>query len=136
MEKLVNKLGDEIINFSKDNNLNLNETIELLDQISTYSLNSLVCESNDCKPGSKYVLKFEGYLEEYSNKKIAYSLERAANSAGNKSYMNSSDINLVIKDVEKNFTDRVVIKSSELRRWVKDSLDKNGFSFVKEKYAG
>lgn len=136
MEKLIHQLGEEIIKVSKENNLDLTESISLLEKTSTYVLDSLVCQGGNCKPGTRYVLKFEGYLEEYSSKKIAYSLERALDSAGERAYMNASDISLVVRDVEKNFGDRVVIRSVELRRWVKDSLDKNGYNFVRKSYAG
>ena len=136
MKDLVNKLGEKIITITKDENLSLSESISLLEEIETYVLDALVCEHESCKPGERYVLKFEGYLEKYSSKKIAYSLERAASALGDNSYINQSDISLIVRDVERNFGSRVVIKSSELRKWVKDSLDTNGYGFLKEKYSG
>lgn len=136
MDKLIKQMGEAAIKISKENDLDLTETISLLEQTGTYVLDTLVCQSVNCKPGVKYVLKFEGYLEKYSSNKIAYSLERASDSAGRRAYMNASDIALVVKDVERNIGDRTVIRSKELRQWVKDALDKNGFSFVRESYAG
>ena len=136
MDKLVNQLGNEIIKISEENNLKLDETIKLLENTMTYVLDTLVCQDENCKPKTVYVLKFEGYLEEYSKVKIAYSLERASNAAGKRAYMNAGDIELVISDVEKHFGERKIIRSVELRRWVKESLEKNGYDFVLQSYAG
>lgn len=136
MEKLVNQLCNDIIKISEENNLSLKETIKLMEDTMTLVLDTLVCQKENCTPEKRYVLKFEGYLEEYSRSKMAYSLERASQSAGNRAYMNASDIDLVISDVEKHFENRVVIRSIELRRWVKEALEKNGYDFVLEAYAG
>lgn len=136
MEKLVNQLCNDIIKISEENNLSLKETIKLMEDTMTLVLDTLVCQKENCTPEKRYVLKFEGYLEEYSRSKMAYSLERASQSAGNRAYMNTSDIDLVISDVEKHFENRVVIRSIELRRWVKEALEKNGYDFVLEAFAG
>lgn len=136
MKDLVRKLGKKVTEMIKEENLSLDESINILEEMETYILDELVCEQEPCKPGERYILKFEGYLEKYSSKKIAYSLERAASALGDNSYINQSDILLIVSDVEKNFGNRVVIKSSELRKWVKQSLEVNGYGFLKEKYSG
>lgn len=134
MNKPIINLSEEILKSAKEDNKNLTELIEFLNELTTYTLDIYVKESENINSNSVYILKNKGYLEQYNSDKLRYSLEGASAEAGDVAYMNSGDISLIINEVEKNFNNRIVIKSTEIRKWVKDSLEKNGFKKVKESY--
>ena len=114
--------------------MNLSELIDFLNNVTTSTLDMYVNESKDIDSSKVYVLKNKGYLEEYSPEKIRYSLEGASSDAGDVAYMTASDISLVISEIERHFGKRTVIKSTEIRKWVKESLLNNGFKLVRDSY--
>jgi hypothetical protein len=80
------------------------------------------------------VIKRSGNLEEYIPEKIARSIKNAADR--NDKQLNSSDVKILIKDVEKSMKEmnRKVFRTDEIKEYVKNALVSEGYSQIYDSY--
>ena len=78
--------------------------------------------------------KSSGNLEEYIPEKIARSIKNAADR--NDKQLNSSDVKILIKDVEKSMKEmnRKVFRTDEIKEYVKNALVSEGYSQIYDSY--
>lgn len=125
MKDIVDKLSQSMLDLIKKNHLEHKEFLDIVEEAKLKTLEKIIGKG-------KFVLKKGGYIEKFSKDKIYYSLLSAADTIHEP--LNSSDAHLVIYDVEQAMKQRSIISTDEIRKIVKGSLIKNGFSHISRSY--
>lgn len=100
-------------------------------------LDSLICEVMDKLYEDEegiLVLKDRGFVEPFNKKKMYYSIASVSDAINQG--MNEGDINLVINEVYNrvNREHCKVVSTKRLREYVIDSLEKSGYTNIRDKY--
>ena len=127
MEK--DKILGTIKEYIEANNLN---NREIADFITNLRIDIMQDKYKDQQ--GLFVLKNKGIVEKYDSEKLYNSL--ASVSDESKVNMNSADINIIIKDVEKNIKEanRNIIPAWDLREYVTNALKKHNYEKVEKCY--
>ncbi|WP_311481303.1 ATP cone domain-containing protein [uncultured Anaerococcus sp.] len=83
----------------------------------------------------EYVVKRSGNIEKYKEEKISRSIKNAADRAGMQ--INTSDIDLILKDVAKKLfygDTKKLTKTTEVNDIVLKALENDGFSKIRDAY--
>ncbi len=127
----MNELSKLITDYYKDKDQDINDILSDLDKAKIDIVRYFLENSDDDKV---YVIKRSGNLEEYTRDKIVRSIKNAADR--NKQQLNSSDVNIIMDDVEDSMKDlnRKVFKTSEVKQFVKTVLKEEGYSQIHDSY--
>lgn len=127
----MNELSKLITDYYKDKDQDINDILSDLDKAKIDIVRYFLENSDDDKV---YVIKRSGNLEEYTRDKIVRSIKNAADR--NKQQLNSSDVNIIMDDVEDSMKDlnRKVFKTSEVKQFVKTALKEEGYSQIYDSY--
>lgn len=92
----MSELSREVLKYFESQGYDINEIAAEIDNLKVEVIRDFLKKSDDDKI---YVIKRSGNLEEYIPEKIARSIKNAADR--NDKQLNSSDVKILIKDVEK-----------------------------------
>jgi len=127
---LKTRLAENIYQTIKMEKLNTNEIVKLLRQVELEVLEKQISETHN--PGERYVLHKNGYIQKFSKQKMFFDI--ASNSEFAECPMNEYDINIVTEDVLKNFKNRQLLTTGELKNWVREALYSNGYKSTANRY--
>ena len=124
-EKILNLVTD----FLKTNNIEGLDIEKIIKNLPVDEIMAMVTGKDE------YVVKRSGNLEKYNDEKISRSIKNAADRSGMQ--INSSDLNLILKDVAGSlFGDgkSKVRKTTDVRDIVLEVLANQGFSKIRDAY--
>lgn len=124
-ENLLNLVKD----FLKKNNIEGLDIEKIVKNLPVDEIMSMVTGDDE------YVVKRSGNLEKYKEDKISRSIKNAADRAGMQ--INSSDINIILKDVANRLfhgDDKKLTQTTEVRDIILDVLANSGYSKIRDAY--
>lgn len=124
----MNDLTKILFDYFKDNDIDPNKVANLIEDAKINVLDEMFGEKGE------WVLKKLGSVESFDKEKIFHSIAQTSDSAGAK--MNSSDVNIIVEDVLKKMKSikRNVYPTIEIRRYVEEALEEEGYKKVLEAY--
>ena len=124
----MNDLTKILFDYFKDNDIDPNKVANLIEDAKINVLDEMFGEEGE------WVLKKLGSVESFDKEKIFHSIAQTSDSAGAK--MNSSDVNIIVEDVLKKMKSikRNVYPTKEIRRYVEEALEEEGYKKVLETY--
>lgn len=127
----MSELSREVLKYFESQGQDINEIAAEIDNLKVEVIRDFLKKSGDDKV---YVIKRSGNLEEYIPEKIARSIKNAADR--NDKQLNSSDVKILIKDVEKSMKEmnRKVFRTDEIKEYVKNALVSEGYSQIYDSY--
>ena len=127
----MSELSRKVLEELEGQGYGINEIVAEIDKLKVDVVRDFLKKSGDDKV---YVIKRSGNLEEYIPEKIARSIKNAADR--NAKQINSSDVEILIKDVEKSMQemDRKVFRTDEIKEFVKNALVSEGYSQIYDSY--
>lgn len=127
----MSELSREVLKYFESQGYDINEIAAEIDNLKVEVIKDFLKKSGDDKV---YVIKRSGNLEEYIPEKIARSIKNAADR--NDKQLNSSDVKILIKDVEKSMKEmnRKVFRTEEIKEYVKNALVSEGYSQIYDSY--
>ena len=127
----MSELSREVLKYFESQGQDINEIAAEIDNLKVEVIRDFLKKSGDDKV---YVIKRSGNLEEYIPEKIATSIKNAADR--NDKQLNSSDVKILIKDVEKSMKEmnRKVFRTDEIKEYVKNALVSEGYSQIYDSY--
>ena len=127
----MSELSKIVNDYFKDKDYTLDELANEIDNLKIDVVKNYLENSDEDKT---FVIKRIGTIEQYSFDKIARSIKNAAD--GNKQQLNSSDVEILKKDVEKSMKERErkVFRTDEIKEFVKNALVGEGYSKIYDSY--
>ena len=127
----MSELSREVLKYFESQGQDINEIAAEIDNLKVEVIRDFLKKSGDDKV---YVIKRSGNLEEYIPEKIARSIKNAADR--NDKQLNSSDVKILIKDVEKSMKEmnRKVFRTDEIKEYVKNALVSEGYIQIYDSY--
>lgn len=127
----MSELSNIVNEYLKDKNYNIDQLAEEMDKLKIDVIKNYLDNSTSDKT---FVIKRSGNIEEYSFDKLIRSIKNAADE--NKQQLNTSDIDILIKDVEKSMKERnrKVFRTDEIKEYVKNALVNEGYSQIYDSY--
>ena len=127
----MSELSRKVLEELEGQGYGINEIVAEIDKLKVDVVRDFLKKSGDDKV---YVIKRSGNLEEYIPEKIARSIKNAADR--NDKQLNSSDVKILIKDVEKSMKEmnRKVFRTDEIKEYVKNALVSEGYSQIYDSY--
>ena len=127
----MSELSNIVNEYLKDKNYNIDQLSDEIDKLKIDVIKNYLDNSSSDKT---FVIKRSGNIEEYSLDKIIRSIKNAADE--NKQQLNTSDIDILIKDVEKSMKERnrKVFRTDEIKEYVKNALVNEGYSQIYDSY--
>ena len=124
----MNDLTKILFDYFKDNDIDPNKVANLIEDAKINVLDEMFGEEGE------WVLKKLGSVESFDKEKIFHSIAQTSDSAGAK--MNSSDVNIIVEDVLKKMKSikRNVYPTKEIRGYVEEALEEEGYKKVLEEY--
>lgn len=124
----MNDLKKILFDYFKDNDIDPNKVANLIEDAKINVLDEMFGEEGE------WVLKKLGSVESFDKEKIFHSIAQTSDSAGAK--MNSSDVNIIVEDVLKKMKSikRNVYPTKEIRGYVEEALEEEGYKKVLEAY--
>ena len=124
----MNDLTKMLFDYFKDNDIDPNKVANLIEDAKINVLDEMFGEEGE------WVLKKLGSVESFDKEKIFHSIAQTSDSAGAK--MNSSDVNIIVEDVLKKMKSikRNVYPTKEIRKYVEEALEEEGYKKVLETY--
>ena len=124
----MNDLTKILFDYFKDNDIDPNKVATLIEDAKINVLDEMFGEEGE------WVLKKLGSVESFDKEKIFHSIAQTSDSAGAK--MNTSDVNIIVEDVLKKMKSikRNVYPTKEIRRYVEEALEEEGYKKVLETY--
>lgn len=124
----MNDLTRILFDYFKDNDIDPNKVANMIEDAKINVLDEMFGEEGE------WVLKKLGNVESFDKEKIFHSIAQTSDSAGAK--MNSSDVNIIVEDVLKKMKSikRNVYPTKEIRRYVEEALEEEGYKKVLETY--
>ena len=124
----MNDLTKILFDYFKDNDIDPNKVANLIEDAKINVLDEMFGEKGE------WVLKKLGSVESFDKEKIFHSIAQTSDSAGAK--MNSSDVNIIVEDVLKKMKSikRNVYPTKEIRGYVEEALEEEGYKKVLEAY--
>ena len=127
----MSELSNIVNEYLKDKNYNIDQLSDEMDKLKIDVIKNYLDNSASEKT---FVIKRSGNIEEYSFDKLIRSIKNAADE--NKQQLNTSDIEILIKDVEKSVKERnrKVFRTDEIKEYVKNALVNEGYSQIYDSY--
>lgn len=127
----MSELSNIVNEYLKDKNYNIDQLSDEIDKLKIDVIKNYLDNSSSDKT---FVIKRSGNIEEYSFDKLIRSIKNAADE--NKQQLNTSDIDILIKDVEKSMKERnrKVFRTDEIKEYVKNALVNEGYSQIYDSY--
>lgn len=127
----MSELSNIVNEYLKDKNYNIDQLSDEIDKLKIDVIKNYLDNSSSDKT---FVIKRSGNIEEYSFDKLIRSIKNAADE--NKQQLNTSDIEILIKDVEKSMKERnrKVFRTDEIKEYVKNALVNEGYSQIYDSY--
>lgn len=127
----MSELSNIVNEYLKDKNYNIDQLSDEMDKLKIDVIKNYLDNSSSDKT---FVIKRSGNIEEYSFDKLIRSIKNAADE--NKQQLNTSDIDILIKDVEKSMKERnrKVFRTDEIKEYVKNALVNEGYSQIYDSY--
>ena len=127
----MSELSNIVNEYLKDKNYNIDQLSDEIDKLKIDVIKNYLENSSSDKT---FVIKRSGNIEEYSFDKLIRSIKNAADE--NKQQLNTSDIEILIKDVEKSMKERnrKVFRTDEIKEYVKNALVNEGYSQIYDSY--
>lgn len=127
----MSELSNIVNEYLKDKNYNIDQLSDEMDKLKIDVIKNYLDNSSSDKT---FVIKRNGNIEEYSFDKLIRSIKNAADE--NKQQLNTSDIDILIKDVEKSMKERnrKVFRTDEIKEYVKNALVNEGYSQIYDSY--
>ena len=127
----MSELSNIVNEYLKDKNYNIDQLSDEIDKLKIDVIKNYLENSSSDKT---FVIKRSGNIEEYSFDKLIRSIKNAADE--NKQQLNTSDIDILIKDVEKSMKERnrKVFRTDEIKEYVKNALVNEGYSQIYDSY--
>lgn len=124
----MNDLTKILFDYFKDNDIDPNKVANMIENAKINVLDEMFGEEGE------WVLKKLGNVESFDKEKIFHSIAQTSDSAGAK--MNSSDVNIIVEDVLKKMKSikRNVYPTKEIRGYVEEALEEEGYKKVLETY--
>ena len=124
----MNDLTKILFDYFKDNDIDPNKVANMIEDAKINVLDEMFGEEGE------WVLKKLGSVESFDKEKIFHSIAQTSDSAGAK--MNTSDVNIIVEDVLKKMKSikRNVYPTIEIRRYVEEALEEEGYKKVLEAY--
>lgn len=124
----MNDLTKILFDYFKDNDIDPNKVANLIEDAKINVLDEMFGEEGE------WVLKKLGSVESFDKEKIFHSIAQTSDSAGAK--MNTSDVNIIVEDVLKKMKSikRNVYPTKEIRGYVEEALEEEGYKKVLEAY--
>lgn len=124
----MNDLTKLLFDYFKDNDIDPNKVANIIEDAKINVLDEMFGEEGE------WVLKKLGSVESFDKEKIFHSIAQTSDSASAK--MNSSDVNIIVEDVLKKMKSikRNVYPTKEIRRYVEEALEEEGYKKVLETY--
>ncbi|VYU11030.1 anaerobic ribonucleoside triphosphate reductase [Finegoldia magna] len=124
----MNDLTKILFDYFKDNDIDPNKVATLIEDAKINVLDEMFGEEGE------WVLKKLGSVESFDKEKIFHSIAQTSDSAGAK--MNTSDVNIIVEDVLKKMKSikRNVYPTKEIRGYVEEALEEEGYKKVLEAY--
>lgn len=124
----MNDLTKILFDYFKDNDIDPNKVANMIEDAKINVLDEMFGEEGE------WVLKKLGNVESFDKEKIFHSIAQTSDCAGAK--MNSSDVNIIVEDVLKKMKSikRNVYPTKEIRRYVEEALEEEGYKKVLETY--
>lgn len=124
----MNDLTKLLFDYFKDNDIDPNKVANIIEDAKINVLDEMFGEEGE------WVLKKLGNVESFDKEKIFHSIAQTSDSAGAR--MNSSDVNIIVEDVLKKMKSikRNVYPTREIRRYVEEALEEEGYKKVLETY--
>ncbi len=124
----MNDLTKILFDYFKDNDIDPNKVANIIEDAKINVLDEMFGEEGE------WVLKKLGSVESFDKEKIFHSIAQTSDSAGAK--MNSSDVNIIVEDVLKKMKSikRNVYPTKEIRGYVEEALEEEGYKKVLETY--
>lgn len=127
----MSELSNIVNEYLKDKNYNIDQLSDEIDKLKIDVIKNYLDNSSSDKT---FVIKRSGNIEEYSFDKLVRSIKNAADE--NKQQLNTSDIDILIEDVEKSMKERnrKVFRTDEIKEYVKNALVNEGYSQIYDSY--
>lgn len=127
----MSELSNIVNEYLKDKNYNIDQLSDEIDKLKIDVIKNYLDNSSSDKT---FVIKRSGNIEEYSFDKLIRSIKNAADE--NKQQLNTSDIDILIEDVEKSMKERnrKVFRTDEIKEYVKNALVNEGYSQIYDSY--
>lgn len=127
----MSELSNIVNEYLKDKNYNIDQLSDEIDKLKIDVIKNYLDNSSSDKT---FVIKRSGNIEEYSFDKLVRSIKNAADE--NKQQLNTSDIDILINDVEKSMKERnrKVFRTDEIKEYVKNALVNEGYSQIYDSY--
>lgn len=127
----MSELSNIVNEYLKDKNYNIDQLSDEMDKLKIDVIKNYLDNSSSDKT---FVIKRSGNIEEYSFDKLIRSIKNAADE--NKQQLNTSDIEILIEDVEKSMKERnrKVFRTDEIKEYVKNALVNEGYSQIYDSY--
>ena len=127
----MSELSRRLLEEFESQGYGINEIAREIDKLKIEVVRDFLKKSDD---DTVYVIKRSGNLEEYNSDKVTRSIKNAADR--NDKQLNSSDIEILIEDVEKSMQemDRKVFRTDEIKEYVKNALVSEGYSQIYDSY--
>ena len=124
----MNDLTKILFDYFKDNDIDPNKVANMIEDAKINVLDEMFGEEGE------WVLKKLGSVESFDKEKIFHSIAQTSDSAGAK--MNTSDVNIIVEDVLKKMKSikRNVYPTKEIRGYVEEALEEEGYKKVLEAY--
>ena len=124
----MNDLTKILFDYFKDNDIDPNKVANMIEDAKINVLDKMFGEEGE------WVLKKLGSVESFDKEKIFNSIAQTSDSAEAK--MNSSDVNIIVEDVLKKMKSikRNVYPTKEIRGYVEEALEEEGYKKVLEAY--
>lgn len=127
----MSELSTIVNEYLKDKNYNIDQISNEMDKLKIDVIKNYLDNSDSDKT---FVIKRSGNMEEYSFDKLIRSIKNAAYE--NNQQLNTSDIEILIKDVEKSMKERnrKVFRTDEIKEYVKNAMVNEGYSQIYDSY--
>lgn len=127
----MSELSRRLLEEFESQGYDINQIAREIDKLKIEVVRDFLKKSDD---DTVYVIKRSGNLEEYNADKVTRSIKNAADR--NDKQLNSSDVEILIKDVEKSMQemDRKVFRTDEIKEYVKKALVSEGYSQIYDSY--
>ena len=127
----MSELSRRLLEEFESQGYDINQMAREIDKLKIEVVRDFLKKSDD---NTVYVIKRSGNLEGYIPDKITRSIKNAADRNGKQ--INSSDVEILIKDVEKSMKemDRKVFRTDEIKEYVKNALVSEGYSQIYDSY--
>lgn len=127
----MSELSRKVLEYFEGQGYGINEIVTEIDNLKIDVVRDFLDKANDDKV---YVIKRRGNLEEYNADKVIRSIKNASDRNGKQ--INTSDVEILIKDVEQNMKDmkRKVFRTDEIKEYVKNALVNEGYSQIYDSY--